>query len=124
MEQAMHQPRCRCSVGLLIVAAWTGILGWNRPVAAVMPDSPEVKTVLDKAFKFLETTGDGRLGGKCLVGLCFVKRGERESHPQVQAAVDACKAFKAANPEGKQVGNEYVYSAGLAVVFLCELDPS
>ena len=44
----MHQPRCRCSVGLLIVAAWTGILAWNRPVAAVMPDSPEVKTVLDE----------------------------------------------------------------------------
>lgn len=42
----------------------------------------------------------------------------------MKAAVEACQSFKAGNPEGKQVGNEYVYSAGLAVVFLCELNPS
>jgi hypothetical protein len=93
-------------------------------VSGVTPDSPEVKALLDKAFKYLETANDGRLGGRCLIGLCFVKRGEHESHPQVQAAVDACRAAMAANPTGKQVGNEYVYSIGLAIVFLCELNPS
>jgi hypothetical protein len=96
----------------------------SRPADAVTPESPEVKAVLEKAFKFLDTANDNRLGARCLVGLAFVKRGEKDTHPQVKAAVEACQNFKNGNPEGKQVGNDYVYSAGLAVVFLCELNPS
>jgi hypothetical protein len=120
-ETVSHRSRCTrrfLALALALIASWSG------RAAAVMPDGPEVKAVLDKAFKFLDTADDKRLGARCLVGLCFVKRGERESHPQVKAAVEACQSFKAGNPEGKQVGNEYVYSAGLAVVFLCELNPS
>ncbi len=108
----------------LVGIALLGNLASAESASAVTPDSPEVKAVLDKAFKFLDTANDGRLGAKCLVGLAFVKRGERETHPQVKAAVEACQAFKTGNPEGKQVARDYVYSAGLAVVFLCELNPS
>lgn len=90
---------------------------------AVTPDSPEVKALLDKAFKYLETATDGRLGGKCLIGLCFIKRGETEAHPQVQAAVAACQAAVAGKQPGQAIADD-VYSNGLAVVFLCELNPS
>ena len=109
--------------GSIVVAAVVVAYFSADPLRAVTPDSPEVKAVLDKAFKYLETAGDGRLGGKCLVGLCFIKRGETEAYPQVQAAVDACRAAVAGKQPGQPI-NDDVYSNGLAVVFLCELNPS
>ena len=109
--------------GVLIASALALALGWCQSAQAVTPESPEVKILLDKAFKFLETANDNRLGAKCLVGLCFVKRGENETYPQVKAAVDACKAAAAQGAAGRQQ-QEFVYSTGLAIVFLCELNPS
>ncbi|HEV2969073.1 MAG TPA: hypothetical protein VGY55_03720 [Pirellulales bacterium] len=118
------QLRRRWPTGPVIALSLAPFLGWPQTARAVTPDALEVKGLLENAFKFLETANDNRLGAKCLVGFCFIKRGENESHPQVKAAVDACKAAKASNPDGKQVGNDYVYSASLAVVFLCELNAS
>lgn len=108
---------------LLAVAICLSMLAAIRSAPAVTPDSPEVKAVLDRAFKYLETASDNRLGGKCLIGLCFVKRGETEAHPQVQAAVAACQAAVAGKQPGQPI-NDDVYSNGLAIVFLCELNPS
>ena len=105
-----EQPNwARLRARLLVGVAMLCVVASSRSADAVTPDSPEVKAVLDKAFKFLETANDGRLGAKCLVGLTFIKRGERESHPQIKAAVDACQAFKNGNPEGKPVARDYVY---------------
>src|SRR4051812_25625451 len=98
----------------LAVMGFTGLLlGFVQAAMAVTPDSPEVKAVLDKAFKYLETASDNRLGGKCLIGLCFVKRGETEAHAQVQAAVAACQAAVAGKQPGQPI-NDDVYSNGLA----------
>jgi hypothetical protein len=36
------------------------------PVRAFTPESPEVKKLVEKAAKFLETAEDGRLGGKTI----------------------------------------------------------
>ena len=70
-------------------------------------------------MKYLETANDGRLGAEALVGLCFIKHGADETHPPNPKAVAACQA--AAKNAG---GGLDVYSNGLAVVFLCELNPS
>ncbi len=95
------------------------LLSTHRALA-VLPDSPEVKAVLAKAFKYLETAQESRLGGKCLIGLCFLKRGDKDTHPQIQEAVKACQ------DNVKNLGKEHpdIYDTGLAIMFLCELDAS
>src|SRR5262245_32178626 len=63
------------------------------PAKALNPDSPEVKQTVEKALRWLEKQEDSnedRLGGKCLIGLSFVKAG-RLSHPKVAAARTACE---------------------------------
>ncbi len=110
-----QSPRWLTIAILTVAISFSGVA--DR-ASAVSPEGPEVKAVLAKAFKYLETAKDARLGGKCLIGLCFVKRGDNESHPQIKEAVTACLAA-AINPDGPDV-----YSTGLAIVFLCELDAS
>ncbi len=105
--------RCILVGGLAI-----GICLWCRPAHAVLPDSPEVKQLLDRAFQFLDTAQESRLGGQCLIGLCYLKHGEKETHAAVQAAVAACQR-DAQNP-----GGIAIYDNGLAIIFLCELNPS
>ncbi len=80
---------------------------------AVTPSSPEVRDVLDKAFGYLKSATDARLGGKCLIGLAFVKDGADETHPRVKEGVDACVA--AARRDANQI-NADIYSTGLAVM--------
>jgi len=76
--------------------------------------------MLAKGFKFLETADDDRLGGKCLIGLAFVKQGKREEHDKVKSAVEACLNVTAGEPEAIDLD---IYSNGLAIIFLCNLDP-
>jgi hypothetical protein len=97
------------------------LLAFGRAALAVTPDSPEVKAVIKKGLKFLETAKDDRLGGKCLIGLAFLKSGEKEEHPQIVAAVDQCKRVAAGGPKGI---SEDIYSTGIAIIFLCNLNPS
>jgi hypothetical protein len=96
-------------------------LAVTKKALGFTPDSPEVKAVIEKGMKFLETANDGRLGAEALVGLCFIKHGADETHPQIQKAVAACQAAAKANGPGAALD---VYSNGLAIVFLCELNPS
>jgi hypothetical protein len=92
------------------------------PVAqAVTPESPEVRKVLDKAFTYLSTAAEGRLGGQCLIGLAFLKDGKDESHPKIAEAVTACK--NTAQGDADKIGAD-IYSTGIAIIFLCSLDPS
>ncbi|WP_425613757.1 hypothetical protein NA78x_003597 [Anatilimnocola sp. NA78] len=111
--------RYRTSASVLLFA--TIVLGSLPQAKAVTPDSPEVKAVLEKAFKFLETADDPRLGGKCLIALAFLKNGADESHPKIEAAVAACLA--ATNKEAAAINND-LYSTGIAIIFLCSLNPS
>src|SRR5438876_3758634 len=85
---------------------------------AVSPDSPEVKRMIERALKWLETQDDERLGGRCLIGLSYYKAGRKADHPKVTAARQACEsAF------GADVRSLDNYSVGLALVFLLETDP-
>lgn len=87
--------------------------------SAVTPDSPEVKQVVERAVKWLETQSDNRLGGQCLIGLACYKAGRPLSHPKVQEALRACAA---APPAAESP--DYNYSMGLALIFLLETEPT
>lgn len=104
----------------LPLALWLTLLlpGGAWPLT---PDSPEVKDAIEKGIKFLETTNDGRLGGKALVGLTLVKAGRPPSHKQVD---DAIKTIQASLAATKASGfNEDIYSTGVAIMFLVAVNP-
>jgi len=94
---------------------------WALPAAAwaVTPESPEVRAVLKKAFKYLDTAQENRVGGKCLIGLAYLKDGADEKHPKVVEAVKICEAVTRA-----EAANADIYSTGIAIIFLCTLNPS
>ena len=105
---------------LLFVAA----VAVPPPARAATPESLEVRTMVAKGMKWLDTATDNRLGAKALIGLCYIKHGDGETHPQIQMAADACKAAVGPGNDGALRGNPDIYSTGLAIVFLCELNPS
>jgi hypothetical protein len=93
------------------------VLGGPLALAAT-PDSPEVKQIVDRALKYLESGDDARLGGQCLIGLAFHKAGRMADHPKIAAALKACE-----QRIGSNVGDEDNYSVGLALIFLLETNP-
>lgn len=118
------RPICRVlpAVGLgavLVVAA-------VPPAAAYTPESPEVKAAVARAVGFLESdaAGDGRVGARALVGLTLLKADRPKNHPKILEAVETIrKAINKDQDPTKLAFNEQ-YSPGLAIIFLCELDPS
>jgi hypothetical protein len=101
------------------------LVGWlvGHMALAVTPESPEVRKLVAEGLKALEAPIDPKfdphavtLGGRCVMGLAFLKANQ-PNHPRVQEAVDACRA---AMTSGKIID---IYSNGLAIIFLCELAP-
>lgn len=88
--------------------------------AAVTPNSPEVRKLIDGGLSFLELPAEDvhgqKLGGRCLTALAFLKAG-RHDHPRVAEAVKACRDMMAAEVNLETLD---VYSNGLAIIFLCE----
>src|SRR5262245_6595777 len=109
---------CIVRIGAALAAA-AFAAGFCRPTSllAVTPESPEVKEVIGKALTWLEKQDDERLGGKCLLGLCVYKAERGANHPKIAAALSACEKA-AGKPD-----DEDNYSIGLALIFLCEVDP-
>lgn len=92
----------------------------GREAWAVTPQSPEVLKLIEAGLATLDKPiKDGygkRLGGKCLVGLAFLKA-ERRNHPHIADAVTACRETMAREANFADLD---VYSNGLAIIFLCE----
>lgn len=84
---------------------------------AVTPDSPEVRALIGQGLKYLESKTDHRLGGKCLIALAFLKSEASHDHPRITEALEACQAMSV-----EQILNDSVYSNGLAVILLSELN--
>jgi hypothetical protein len=110
--------RRRHAVWGICSAILAGVLSASA-ARAVTPESPEVIAVVDKALKYLESENaeESRLGGKCLIGLAFHKRGMSEGHPRITEAVEACRSMV-----DHEKGSPFTYSKGLAVIFLSELN--
>ncbi len=85
------------------------------------PESPEVKKAVASAVAYLEKLPepDDRLGAKALVGRVMVYRGKSD-HPHVKRAVEAIR-FMLKQPNAEEPS--FIYSLGLSLVFLLELDP-
>lgn len=90
----------------------------GAPVSALAftKESPEVRAMVDKGKAYLEQKSrETRLGGRCLIALVYIKEGEKD-HRFVKEALEACR-------EAAASGNaDDVYSNGLAIIFLSDLD--
>lgn len=85
------------------------------------PESPEVKKAVASAVAYLEKLPepDDRLRAKALVGRVMVYQGKSD-HPHVKRAVRRYRSMlKQPNAEEPS----FIYSLGLSLVFLLELDP-
>ena len=78
--------------------------------------------MLQRALAYLDKAPpQERLGAKALAGLALLKGERPTNHPRIQEAVQACQ--KAATDLRTQHTHDVVYDLGIAIIFLCELDP-
>jgi hypothetical protein len=93
---------------------------------ALSPESPEVKQVIAKGMKFLETANFGSWelhpGMKSLIGMCVLKQyGEQgKNHPKVAEAIATIRS--GIKGEGKLRGQEEIYDIGISLIFLLDLE--
>lgn len=82
---------------------------------AVTPETPEVRELVERGLKFLEDETHSEVGGKALIALAFYKAGRPVDHPQIQAALQACRT------RANEVANQtHIYSKAIATIFLME----
>ena len=110
-------PLCCALVGITLFHG-----SFARPACAYTPKSPEVQRLVKSALAFLDGKTHKELGGKCLIGLAFVKADYPHTDPNIVAAVNACKKASAGVASASPKLTD-IYSLGIAVIFLCELDP-
>lgn len=110
-------PRHRFRAPLLAALVAALVLAAGAPPAmGYTRESPEVRALVDKGKKYLEEhSREERLGGRCLLGLVYIKEGELD-HRFVKEALQACQEAAAKGDA------DDVYSNGLAIIFLSELD--
>ena len=89
------------------------------PAAAFTPESPQVKKMVKKGLRYLAKASEGRLGGVCLMGMAFKKDGQDENHPVISKAIQQCRQTAS---RGAVAVNEDIYSTGIAIIFLCDMD--
>ena len=102
---------------LLALAVFISSSCSYSPLLAVTPESPEVRKLIQAGLKSLDGHNERRLGGLCLIALAFIKDGASPENPHVQTAVQACQ-----QTTGQQMAKEGMYTNGLAIIFLAELD--
>ncbi|MBI1900503.1 MAG: HEAT repeat domain-containing protein [Planctomycetia bacterium] len=107
---------------LVLTAGCAVALLAAHPAAGIGPESPEVKKAVEDGLEYLRTAEYGRLGGKALVGLAFLKAGKDKNEPKVQEALQAVLATAKAGPDAYSEG--LIYDAGVCIMFLVAMDPS
>jgi hypothetical protein len=105
------------AVASCCAAVFVSLVATRAIGAGESPDSPNVKKVVNAALGYLEGHTDQHLGGKCLIGLAFLKAGKLD-HPRIREAIDECAKAERANLDESGLDN---YSNGLAIIFLCEV---
>lgn len=92
----------------------------QRARADFTPKSPKVQELVAKGVKVLETTKDPRLGAEALAALTILKADVGPSNSVVQNALASVR--KILGDKGALQAQD-VYTIGLCVIFLVELDP-
>ena len=125
-----HSPASRRAAGFRqrffqrvgVLAALVGLAATGAALA-LTPESPEVRKLVAEGLEVLEepvaANEDAnalRLGGKCVMGLAFIKA-NKPNHPRVDEAVEACRAAMTSDEPLD------IYSNALAIAFLCEIGP-
>ena len=110
----IHRAVAFVIVGLIVAMAPTVAR------AAYTPKSPEVKALIKQGLKAVENSRDNRLGARALAGLTLLKADVKPDHPVVQRALAAIREGHA--NKGSLAALD-VYSVGLCIIFLVELDP-
>lgn len=118
-----RSPRARLAAKATTAAAialWLLSMAAIAGAAPLTPESPEVREAVARGLEFLSKSTEGRLGGRALIGLAYLKAGQPDDHPKVQEAAEAIRAEVA-----KEGGfRSDIYSTGLSIIFLCNLDPA
>ena len=85
------------------------------------PEHPEVKKLVERGLTYLAGKSHRDMGGRALIGLAFIKGKKIKDHPKISEAVAEIK--RVVNEQGMKVDAEGpVYSVGVSIIFLCELD--
>lgn len=118
-RQSTRRMPMRCIPVVLSLLVFAGHCLQVKQASAVTPESPKVRELIESGLASLDGHKEERLGGLCLIALAFIKDGAPPDNPHVVAAVEACQ-----NVKGSQARATDVYSNGLAIIFLTELDAS
>lgn len=116
---AMRWP-CGLATGAML-SPLLFVVALASPLRALHPESPQVKAAIANGIEYLETAADGRTGAKALIGLAMIKNEAEPTHPKIQDAIAHIQTIVKNSPGGV---NDDIYSSGLAIMFLCEVDPS
>jgi len=120
-----HPLRFVCYASLMGTALYP--LAACRVADAYTTESPEVKKMVAAGLRYLEQDDyepkddHEQLGGKCLIGLAFIKGNATSTHPKIVEAVKECQAVVEAGIPLRE--EKQTYAVGMAIIFLCELDP-
>ncbi|MCL4201029.1 MAG: hypothetical protein KJ000_00940 [Pirellulaceae bacterium] len=110
-------------VGLVLLVV--GLIGslLATPAEAYTPESPEVRALLDRAVKYLESQQQRSFqeGGHFLAAMAIMKATGDDEHPIVKVATE--KALKMVEKIRKEGVGGTCYSEGILCYFLCELNP-
>jgi hypothetical protein len=113
-----------------VLAGWAGgvaicLIAAPRDALALTPDSPEVQEAIERGVKFLESNAvrDDRLGAQALLGLTLLKNAREPDHPKVAEMIKSIqKALGDHDPDKLDITRWDIYSTGLSIVFLAQLD--
>ncbi|HET6880489.1 MAG TPA: hypothetical protein VFI31_10060 [Pirellulales bacterium] len=114
--------RSAALVAALVVAA---CLSAASDARALTPESPEVKQVIAKGIKYLESAKTGNWekhpGMQSLIGMCILKQyGENgKNHPKVTEAI---AVIRACVKENRVRCEEEIYDIGITLLFLLDLE--
>ena len=120
----MEKPTAR-RPGLLALTTALAVLLATQAAFAFRPDSPEVKQLVERGVKFLESKDaiDGRVGAQAVAGLALLKYGVKPDHPKVVAAANAIESEVARAGTSGAIGLD-IYATGLSIIFLVTLEPT
>ncbi len=88
-----------------------------RPAAAITPEHPDVKALIERSLSFLSSNTHDKIGGRCLVALAFKKNGRDPNFGKIRDAVADCQ-------KQRFDGFAYCdnYNLALMIIFLCEME--